>query len=107
MGAVELPAGEEGIGEEVTEEARAGPDGGPGEIVGLVAEHLDSSTSPGWRRRTSSGPVSGWASDGVSSRSACLESRPELRSRESRSSKVTTSPGSTAATGASSGCQRL
>ena len=51
--------------------------------------------------------MSGWASDGIAEQVVVPESRVSVPSRESRSSKVTSSPGSTAATGASSGCQRL
>ncbi len=40
VGAVELPAGEEGTLEEVAQEARAGPDAGPAEVLGLVGEDL-------------------------------------------------------------------
>jgi len=39
--AVELPAGQEGAVEQVAEEARAGPDRRPAEVVGLVGEHLE------------------------------------------------------------------
>ena len=40
VGAVELPAREEGALEQVPQKARAGPDPGPSEVLGLVAEDL-------------------------------------------------------------------
>ncbi len=40
-GAVQLPARQEGTVEEIAEETRAGPDRGPAEVVGLVAQQLD------------------------------------------------------------------
>ena len=109
VGAVELPAGEEGALEQVAEEARAGPDRGPAEVVGLVGEHLElehvarlgaghlerAGQRVGDRRRAEQVLV--------------VDSRPSWRSRESRSSKVTSSPGSTrrpARAPGASGCAR-